>query len=213
MRNKRVAGVLLAAGESSRISQPKQLLHWKGKTLIEHAARTAIDAGLHPVVVVIGSRADDVRAAIQSPVTIVENARWTEGMSTSLRAGLQALPEDVDAAIMLLVDQPRVGADHLRALIEAYRESGKPIVGSAFQGRRASPTLFDRSLFAELMRVAGDEGGRSIVQANMDRVLLVEAEDALTLQDIDTIEDWQRMNDGQSGSSLDPLDHSNQTTT
>lgn len=193
MRSNRIAAVLLAAGESRRIGQPKQLLRWKGKPLIEHAARTAINAGLRPVVVVIGSRADDMRAAIRSPVTIVENARWTEGMSTSLHAGLQALPDDVDAAIMLLVDQPRITAGHLRAMIEAYRESGKPIVGSAFQGRRASPTLFDRSLFDQLRQVSGDSGGRSVIEANPDQVTLVEAEDALTLQDIDSIQDWRRM--------------------
>jgi molybdenum cofactor cytidylyltransferase len=193
LRGKRIAAVLLAAGESSRMGQPKQLLQWRGRPLIEHAARTAVEAGLRPVVVVIGSRADDMRAAIRSPVTIVENARWAEGMSTSLQAGLQALPDDVDAAIMLLVDQPRIGAGHLRAVIEAYRESGMPIVGSAFQGRRASPTLFDRSLFADLMRIVGDEGGRSIVRANPQRLFLVEAGDALTLQDIDSIEDWQQM--------------------
>ncbi len=196
MRSQRIAGLLLAAGESRRLGRPKQLLAWNGQPLIEHAARTALEAGLDPVVVVIGYRAGDVRAALRSPVTIVENPRWAEGMSTSLRAGLRTLPADVDGAVMLLVDQPRVAADHLRALIAAYRASGKPIVVSAVQGRRASPTLFDRSLFEPLMRVTGDAGGRSIIDANPALVELVEVEDELTLVDVDTLEDWQRIKNG-----------------
>ncbi len=193
MPSTRIAGVLLAAGESKRLGQPKQLLTWHGRPLIDHACQIALDAGLDPVVAVIGYRAADVRAALRAPVTIVENTRWPEGMSTSLRAGLSALPADVAAAIMLLVDQPRVAADHLRAMIAARAVSGKPIVVSACRGRRASPTLFDRALFDRLMQVTGDAGGRSVIQANPDLVEVVEVDDELTLVDVDTAEDWQRI--------------------
>lgn len=193
MKPARIAGVLLAAGESKRLGQPKQLLAWHGRPLIDHVCQVALDAGLDPVVAVIGYRAADVRAAIRAPVTIVENVRWPEGMSTSLHAGLSALPADVTAAIMLLVDQPRVGADHLRSMIAARDVSGKPIVVSACRGRRASPTLFDRTLFDRLMQVTGDAGGRSVIQANPDLVEVVEVDDELTLADVDTAEDWQRI--------------------
>ena len=197
MSDERIAGVLLAAGESKRLGQPKQLLRWHGRALIEHAAQAALDAGLDPVVVVIGSRADDMRAALRSTaVALVENPRWLEGMSTSLQAGLSALPAGAVAAILLLVDQPRVSANHLRALIAAYHASGKPIIVSAFKGRRASPTLFDRSLFDQLMQISGDAGGRSVIQANPDLVEMIEVENELALIDIDTLEDWQRINSG-----------------
>jgi molybdenum cofactor cytidylyltransferase len=195
-RGERVAGLLLAAGESKRLGLPKQLLRWRGRPLIDHAAHTASEAGLSPVIVVVGYRVNDMRAAISAPVMIVENPRWPEGMSTSLRAGLLALPPDVDAAVMLLVDQPRIGADHLRALVAAYYATGKPIVGSTFQGRRGSPTLFDRSLFDALMAISGDEGGRAVIQANPDLLEMVEVEDELALLDVDTLEDWRRISNG-----------------
>ncbi|HEY4688065.1 MAG TPA: nucleotidyltransferase family protein [Anaerolineae bacterium] len=196
MKNDRIAGVILAAGESKRLGQPKQLISWNGKPLIEHTARVALAGGLDPVVVVIGYRADEVRAAIQAPATIIENPRWHEGMSTSLHAGLDALPSDVIAAIMLLIDQPRVDARHIKAMVEAYRSSVQPIVVSTFQGRRASPTLFDRSLFGELAQVSGDTGGRSVLLAHPDRVTAVEAGSEITLLDIDTPDDWQRIQNG-----------------
>jgi len=194
MNRERVAGILMAAGASTRLGQPKQLLEWKGRPLIAHAAHTALDAGLDPVVVVIGHRAEEMRAALRSaPVTIVENPHWPEGMSTSMRVGLSTLPGDVDAAIFLLVDQPRIEARHLKAMIAAYRASDKRIVVSACKGRRASPTLFDRALFDQLLRITGDTGGRSIIDANPDWVEPVEADDERTLLDIDTLEDWQRL--------------------
>ena len=193
MTRDRLAGILLAAGESTRLGEPKQLLDWRGRPLIEHTARVALAAGLDPVVAVIGHRADEVRAALRAPVTIVENPNWQEGMSTSLRAGLLALPADVAAAIMLLVDQPLVDAKHLKAMIEAYRSSVHSIVVSTYQGDRGSPTLFDRSLFDELQRVSGDSGGRTIVQAHPDLVTNVEADSELLLLDVDTPEDWQRL--------------------
>ena len=194
MNRERVAGILMAAGASTRLGQAKQLLEWKGRPLIAHGARTALDAGLDPVVVVIGHRADEMRAALRSmTVTLVENPRWPEGMSTSMQAGLSALPDDIDAAMFLLVDQPRIEARHLKAMIAVHRASSKHIVVSAFRGGRASPTLFDRALFDQLLRITGDVGGRSIIDAYPGMVEPVEADDELALLDIDTIEDWQRI--------------------
>ena len=195
MTGDRIAGIVLAAGESKRLGQPKQLLSWNGKSLVEHAARTALAAGLDPVVVVIGYRGDEMRQALHAPVTVVENPDWREGISTSLRAGLKALPEDAGAAILLLVDQPRVDARHLKAMVEAYRSSVQPIVVSTYQGRRSSPTLFDRSLFDELAHATGDSGGRSLVQDHPAWVTNVEADGELALLDVDTLDDWQRIQD------------------
>lgn len=192
MTHRRVAGVLLAAGEARRLGRPKQLLEWQGETLITRAARTALDAGLDPVIAVIGSRAEMMRDALSAlPAIVIENPRWPDGMSTSMQAGLSALPETVGAVVMLLVDQPRVEAHHLRAIVAAY-EAGHPIVSLAFQGRRGSPTLFDRSLFDALMQIRGDEGGRSVVRDNAHLLGLVEVEDERIMLDVDTLEDWQQ---------------------
>ena len=197
MRRERIAGILMAAGASQRLGQSKQLLVWRGRPLIAHVAQTALDARLDPVIVVIGHRAGEMRAALQSlAVIVVENPRWPDGMSTSMHAGLSALPADVDAALFLLVDQPRITADYLRAMVAAYRASRKPIVVSAFQGKRASPTLFDRSLFDQLRRITGDVGGRAVIDASPNLVAMVEADDEATLLDIDTPEDWQRIGNG-----------------
>jgi len=189
----RIAAIVLAAGESKRLGQPKQLVEWHGRPLIKHVAQTASDAGLDPVVVVVGYRADVMRSVMaDSAVILADNTHWPEGLSTSVRAGLLALPAEVDAAFFLHVDQPHVGADHLRAMIAAYHTSGKPIVASAFHGRRASPALFDRSLFDPLMLIRGDRGGRSIVDTHPDWVETVEAANEWTLEDIDTQEDLER---------------------
>ena len=194
MTSRRIAGVVLAAGASQRMGRPKQLLRWRGQSLIAHSAQAALGAGLNPVVVVVGSHAGEAAAELQTlAVTIVENPAWPEGMSTSMRAGLSALPADADAAILLPVDQPRLTSQHLWAMSAAYQASGKPIVVSTFHGQRSSPTLFDRTLFGQLLRVTGDVGGRPVVDANPDLVETVEAADERTLFDVDTDEDWQRM--------------------
>ena len=192
MNRKRIAGIVLAAGVSKRMREPKQLLKWRGQTLIERVARTALASGLDPVVVVVGAHGEMVRAAVRTlPLLIIDNPHWPEGMSTSMHAGLRALPGEVDAAILLLVDQPGLEADHLKAIVEAYQTSGKPIVASSFQGRRTSPTLFDRSIFEDLLAIGGDEGGRSIVRVRSQQVEIVES--VQDLADVDTTQDWQRI--------------------
>ena len=106
-----VAGIILAAGASQRMGQPKPLLLWRGKPFVCHVARTALDAGLTPVVIVIGAHAEEVWAALADlPVEIVYNPNWAEGQSTSVQAGLQSLPPETDAAVFLLADQPHIPA-------------------------------------------------------------------------------------------------------
>jgi molybdenum cofactor cytidylyltransferase len=193
MNSKRVAAIILAAGEAKRMGRPKQLIEWNGRPLIAHVVRQALEAALDPTVVVVGAYADQVRMAIEAiTVPIVENRRWADGMSTSVQTGLAALEPDVDAAIFLLVDQPHIDAAHLRAMVAAYQRSRQPIVVSAYQGRRASPTLFDRSFFDQLMQVRGDSGGRSIIRAHPDRVSAVEVDDEAKLLDIDTQADLDK---------------------
>lgn len=199
MRRASIAAIILAAGESKRMRRPKQLIKWHGRALIEHVTQQAVDAALKPVVVVTGHRADEVRAALNHPLaTVVHNPDWPEGMSTSVRSGVAVLTSDIDAAVFLLIDQPRVDAAHIKAMITMYHNSGKPIIVSSYKGRRSSPTLFDRSFFEQLMHASGDSGGRAIIKANPESVASVEAANESTLVDIDTPETLRRELESES---------------
>ena len=119
-----IAGIILAAGAASRMGQPKLLLPWKGEALICHAARTALAARLEPVIVVTGSGAAEMSAALQGlEVNVVHNPDWQTGQSTSVRAGLRALPQQTQAVIFLLGDQPYISPELLEALVKTYSKT------------------------------------------------------------------------------------------
>ena len=187
-----VAGIILAAGASQRMGQPKPLLLWRGKPFICHVARTALDAGLAPVVIVIGAHADEVRSALADlPVEIVYNPNWAEGQSTSVQAGLQALPPETTAAIFLLADQPRIPVELVRALMARHAQTQPPIVAPMIEGRRGNPVLFDYSVFPDLMSLQGDAGGRLIFSRYP--AAHVPWHDPNLLLDVDTLEDYERL--------------------
>lgn len=188
-----VAGILLAAGQAARLDhQPKQLLDWHGRTLIEVATDTALAAGLDPVIVVVGAYADRVRAQIgQRGVIIVDNVDWPRGQSSSVKAGLAAVPTEVEAVVFMPIDQPNLTPDIIRELIAAHARTGQPIVVASVNGKRTTPVLFHRSLFDDIRTIEGDRGARQIIDANPSRVTQVEV-DANRVVDIDTLEDYNR---------------------
>jgi molybdenum cofactor cytidylyltransferase len=189
-----VAGVLLAAGASARLGQPKQLLAYRGQTLLRRAAETGMIAGLAPLVVVIGAEATAMRRELAGlPVEIVENTRYREGQSTSLRAGLAALPRTVEAVVLLLVDLPRVDPPLVRALVAAWQATGAPIVRPAFEGRAGNPVLFGAALLPELAAARGDEGGRAVLRAHAGSVHLLPVDTPGILQDVDTWDAYQAL--------------------
>jgi len=187
-----VSGVILAAGAASRMGQPKLLLQWKGEPLICHAARTALQAGLDPVVVVTGSYAAKMQAALAGlSVRLVHNPDWQTGQSTSVRAGLAALPDHIQAVIFLLGDQPFVTAGLLLALVNTYART-RPTILAPFVGeKRANPVLFDRSIFPALGKLQGDAGARSIF-AQYPPTPMPWPDERL-LFDVDTPGDYQRL--------------------
>jgi len=192
-----VAGVILAAGGSSRFGQVKQLLDWRGEPLVRRAARTALDAGLSPVVVVSGEATSQIGQALSGlPVNSVHNPEWEAGQSTSVKAGLRALPPETGAAIFLLADQPKVTSSLLRLLVETHAASLAPLVAPQVEGRRGNPVLFDRDIFPDLMALSGDTGGRLLFARYP--VDWVPWHDPALLLDIDTPEDYLRLLDMES---------------
>lgn len=191
-----VGGILLAAGASTRLGEPKQLLMFQGRPLVRHVAEIALASQLSRLIVVVGNRADEVRAALAGlPVEIVENPHFSQGQSTSLRAGVLALPRAVSAALILLVDQPFVDASLIDRLIGLYHESGAPIVAPRFQERRGNPVLFDAALFPELLAVVGDTGARDVIVRHRARLVTLEVPSGRAFLDIDTWDDYQRLAD------------------
>ena len=187
----RVAGVVLAAGDSKRLGQPKQLVLWRGKTLVNHAVEAGLGAKLSPFVVVIGAEGEAVRKALENePVVIVENQEWSTGLSTSVRAGLDSVEGNSEAVVMLLSDMPFVRAELLEALVQEHRRTLSPLVVPRAGDRRTNPVLFDRSTFSDLRAVHGDQGGRTLLEQFSK--IWVECEEAI-LFDLDTPEDLQRL--------------------
>lgn len=158
-----VAGVILAAGGSQRLGRPKQLLDWQGRPFIVKVAQNALEAGLRPLIVVTGAESEAVGAAVAGlPVTLVHNPEWQAGQSTSLRAGLRGLPEDCQAALFLMSDQPQISSDLIRSVVDVFYTWRLPIAAPRIAGRRANPVLFAREAFEELNAVRGDQGGRAV---------------------------------------------------
>ncbi|MGA2382873.1 MAG: nucleotidyltransferase family protein [Gemmatimonadales bacterium] len=188
----RIGVVVLAAGASRRLPGPKQMLRFRGVTLLRHAAQTAVAAGSGPVVVVLGaaSTAKQLRfELVDLDVRIAENARWKEGMSSSIRAGLDALEqaEATEAVLIMTCDQPHVTADLLKQLVATYREKRPAAVACAYAGTVGVPALFDRSLFAELHALEHDQGAKRILERHLHVIGRIPFEQGAV--DIDTPED------------------------
>jgi len=186
-----IAGIVLAAGASSRFGEPKQLLKWKGEPFVHAVSQTALRAGLSPVVVVTGAHADYVEAAVRDlDVRIVRNENWKSGQGSSIQEGVRSLPDECGGAIFLLADQPQVDTPILQALKEKHAEGLYPIVAPMVIDRRANPVLLDRVTFPDLMAIEGDTGGRAIFHKH--RVEYLPWHDDSLLLDIDTPEQYQR---------------------
>ena len=182
---------MLAAGKSSRLGKPKQLVLFNGKSLLKHGVEVAIDVTTEPVIVVLGANPELLeKELVDKPVTMVINKEWEEGMASSIRCGLKKLLEitpNADAAVIMVCDQPFVTAELLTGLIEKYRETQKPIVASSYENSRGTPALFDKSIFALLIELKGDSGAKKIMKEHPDWVS--EVEFPLGKIDIDTKED------------------------
>lgn len=188
------AGVVLAAGGSQRLEQPKALIEWRGKPLVRHAVENALAAGLSPVVVVLGAVDEEIRSALNGlPVEFVHNPNWAAGQSSSVKAGLAAVAHTwVGGAIFLLADQPFVTQDLLEELVHLHQRTLAPVIAPRVKGKRTNPVLFDRITFPYFEQLAGDTGGRAIFSHFPPAWL--DWTDERLLFDVDTPEDleWLR---------------------
>ncbi len=183
--------IVLAAGGSRRLGTPKQLLRFQGRSLLRHSVEAALASHAHPVVVVLGAYAEQVKPEIADlPVQVVENQRWAEGMSSSVRAGIQALTtasDALEAALLMVCDQPYVASRTIDGIIEAYRSTGRLIVASEYAGTLGVPALFTRDLFRDLMTLEGDHGARRIIRTYEGEVLRFPFPEGAI--DVDTLDD------------------------
>jgi CTP:molybdopterin cytidylyltransferase MocA/ADP-ribose pyrophosphatase YjhB (NUDIX family) len=185
----KVAAVVLAAGTSSRMGQPKQLLPYAGKSLVRRAVEAAVGSRAHQTIVVTGAAREQVEHELSGlAVMLVHNPAFADGMSTSLRAGLRAIRPEVDAVIVMLADQPFIDAGVVDGLIDRYRQSGAKIVRPRYGDVPGNPVLWDSSHIAALMAQEGDQGGRSLMQAHSSQIAWLELPDAAQQTDVDTPE-------------------------
>ena len=186
-----VAGVVLAAGSSRRMGRTKLLLDLGGESVIRRAVRAAVDGGLDPVVVVLGHEAERVRAELSGlPFRPVLNPNHARGVGTSLQVGVAAVPTSTAAIVVILPDMPFVTASMIGAVVERYRATGAPVVVSRYAETEAPPTLFDRSLFSELLSIAGERCARVVARRHEHQAAVV-AWPAEALRDLDVAGDYQ----------------------
>lgn len=188
----RIGAVLLAAGASTRMGQPKQLMLLDGKPLVVRAAECLLATETWPIIVVLGSHAEAVRARLaRLPVLFADNPAWAEGMASSLRAGiatLQQFSRTLDGALVSLCDQPGFSPEVVRQLIAMQRASGRSMVAAHYAGRNGAPALFMRDQFPALVSLTGEEGARTLLNRQPGQVATI-AVPGLEA-DLDTPEDF-----------------------
>ncbi|MFL6576990.1 MAG: NTP transferase domain-containing protein [Povalibacter sp.] len=180
--------VVLAAGSSSRLGQPKQLVRIGGRPALHRVVSSATGLAGHSVTVVVGSHASDLsRLLAHSPASVLVNRHWEEGMASSVRCGLSALPAACDAVLILLGDQVAVTSDDLKRLAAAWNGQDGSIAAATYDQHVGVPAIFPRTFFPELMELRGDQGARRIIERNSYRLIRVPMQNAAI--DLDTPED------------------------
>ena len=195
MNYPQVALILLAAGESKRMGTPKQLLQYRGCSLIRHAASSAIASSCNPITIVLGANSDRLTPEINDlPVHISYNQGWQEGMSSSIATGINTLLEmnlDFDAVIVALSDQPFITNRVYDRLIESYDQNPVKAVACNYSDTIGVPALFDRTLVAELLELKHQGGAKQILNRYSDRAFNLDLPEAAI--DIDTPADYQKL--------------------
>jgi len=186
-------GMILAAGESKRMGKPKLLLPFGEKTIIERVIDSVIQSKLDDVLVVLGAHREKIEKKIKDfSIKIVVNPNFKNDMLSSVQCGFRALPEDVEASLVILGDQPEISSALINKIVEAYKKSKKGIVLPVFRKNRGHPVLIDMKYQGEIEDLNPDLGLRNLVYKHAEDILEVEVITPSILQDIDTIEDYNR---------------------
>jgi molybdenum cofactor cytidylyltransferase len=191
-----ISAIVLAAGESRRMGETKQLLEWRGSTILGCVLDNLLASPVDEILLVVGYEAERILEMTANPrIKAVFNPDFRQGMSTSLRSGLTAMDVRAEAFLIALADQPGIPPGVVQDLIDHYRESypEKKIVAPAHLGRRGHPVLFSGDYLDEFLGLTGDVGGREILARHPEEVLLVEAGTDAVLLDVDTPEDYQNL--------------------
>ncbi|MCL6611401.1 MAG: nucleotidyltransferase family protein [Peptococcaceae bacterium] len=188
-----IAAVVLAAGTSSRLGTPKQLLAYRGRPLLAAAVENLLRSPVDQVAVVLGHMAEEAAGALEGlPVKVVYNRAYASGQASSLKAGLAALDGTVEGVLFVLGDQPLVKPGTISLLIEKFRAAGG-IVAPFYEGKRGNPVLFGRQFFTVIGSLEGDTGAREIIGKHPESLHRVDVSDPGVLFDIDTPEDYRRL--------------------
>jgi molybdenum cofactor cytidylyltransferase len=189
-----IAIIILAAGASTRMGAPKQLLLVDGKTLIKRTCDTAMDTTCHPIVLVLGANRNLFRKETERmPITVIDNPQWEKGMSSSIKMGLAGAymtEKAIEAVIFLTVDMPYVSAELINKMIEKAESDEKiEIVACKYENQMGIPVLFKRSMFTDLLELSGDEGAKKVVVKNKDKVAFIDFPGGKL--DLDTVEEYR----------------------
>lgn len=191
----KIAIIILAAGRSARLGSPKQLLSYRGKTLLQHSIDTALESQASPVIVVLGSGKETIEKELeQKQIIILENTAWESGMASSISCGinkLNTIAPDSEAAILMVCDQPYVSATLLNDLINKHLESGQSIIASSYENTLGTPALFHKSLFSELSALEGENGAKSLIKKYSQQTGFVSFDQGSI--DIDTRENYSNL--------------------
>src|SRR5260370_1586673 len=189
----KIGVLILAAGASARMGRPKQLLLYRGQSLIRWAVESALASVCRPIVVVVGAQGELVKNELEHlPVLVADNGEWQKGMSWSIRIGIETLVTcgvEMEGAVIMLCDQPFVTTGLVNALIETRRKTGKMIVASEYGETRGVPAFFSRQLFSELTALEGNEGARQVIANHPDDVATVCFAEGVV--DVDTPQDYE----------------------
>jgi molybdenum cofactor cytidylyltransferase len=187
-----ISAIILAAGESKRMGQPKQLLPFRGSTLLGQIVENLLQSQAAETIVVLGSQAEKIIPQIaREPVKIVLNQDFEQGMSSSIRCGLSHISEAADGVMIVLGDQPLIEKEIIDLLIERHRHSERGIILPVYKGIKGHPVIFKMKYKDELMRLTGDIGGKQIVERHPSDVLEVEVDSESVVMSIDVESDYQ----------------------